>query len=302
MNKKIILAISVSSFIVLIILIIYAQKTFQNKAQNEPISATASFICDGNKHITADFYNGESQVNANPNQPPILTGSVNLIFDNKTQMHLNQTISADGARYSNTDESFVFWSKGSGAMVLQNNKEQDYKNCIIVAKNPNTPDLPKEYANSKYGFSIRLPKDYTIDENYEYQMNPTQTFPGVKFTIPESEATGTNLGSDTYLSIEQKPNASKCEASMFLDDPLATSTQITENGIDYSFAASTGAGAGNRYEETVYSFPTMTSCMAVRYFIHYGVIENYPPGAVQEFNKQKILNEFDAIRKTLNVL
>ena len=82
---------------------------------------------------------------------------------------------------------------------------------------------------------------------------------------------------------------------------VSTST-ITDNGTIYSVASSTGAGAGNRYEETVYALPGTNPCVAVRYFIHYGVIENYPAGTVQAFNQPALLATFDAIRRTLVIV
>ncbi|HVS79986.1 MAG TPA: hypothetical protein VHF05_03315, partial [Candidatus Paceibacterota bacterium] len=82
-------------------------------------------------------------------------------------------------------------------------------------------------------------------------------------------------------------------------DQAGTAKTITENGTDYSVASSTGAGAGNRYEETVYALPGTNPCVGVRYFVHYGVIENYPAGAVKEFDRQSLLSTFDSMRKTL---
>ena len=65
---------------------------------------------------------------------------------------------------------------------------------------------------------------------------------------------------------------------------------------------STGAAAGNRYEETVYTLPGTNPCIAVRYFIHYGVFQNYPAGTVREFDQQALLASFDAIRHTLVIV
>ena len=67
--------------------------------------------------------------------------------------------------------------------------------------------LPQAYSNKALGFSIRLPADYTIDESYKYQaFGPGKDIAGVKFTIPASVAAGTNLGSDSYISVEEIPN------------------------------------------------------------------------------------------------
>lgn len=153
---------------------------------------------------------------------------------------------------------------------------------IFVLFNTSTPapapeqpintDLPQAYSNNALGFSIHLPADYTISEDVSV----------IKFTIPASVATGTNLSTDTYLSVERLSEDSSC-----------------------SNASTTGAAAGNRYEETVYALPNTSAsrrtCIAIRYFIHYGVIENYPVGTVREFDKQSLLAQFDAIRRTLVV-
>jgi hypothetical protein len=80
-----------------------------------------------------------------------------------------------------------------------------------------------------------------------------------------------------------------------------TARTLADGGITYSIASSTGAAAGNRYEETVYALSGTHSCISVRYFIHYGVFQNYPAGMVREFDQQALLASFDAIRRTLVV-
>ncbi|MCL5017271.1 MAG: hypothetical protein M1155_01230 [Patescibacteria group bacterium] len=76
---------------------------------------------------------------------------------------------------------------------------------------------------------------------------------------------------------------------------------ITEGGNDYSVASTTDAAAGNRYQETIYAFPYTNPCIAIHYFIHYGVFENYPAGKVKQFDMQAILDQFDQIRRSLIV-
>lgn len=266
----------------------------------QPIN-TVSYACNGGKTITAAYYQGETTPAPSPDQPPTPGGSVALTLSDGRAMTLKQTISADGARYANTDESFVFWSKGDGALVLENNQEKSYIGCVLVAPAAEGEQLSQVYSNSADGFSIRLPANYTVDESYKYQeLGPKKDISGIKFTIPASVATGTNLASDTYLSVEEIPQSRNCNASLFLDHgPLGS--LFTEGSTTYIVASSTGAGAGNRYEETVYALFGTNPCVAVRYFIHYGVIENYPTGAVREFDKQALLTQFDAIRRTLVV-
>jgi len=90
---------------------------------------TVVYTCDSGKPITASYYEGTTTPKTAPGAPPIPGGIVSLTFGDRAPMTLRQTISADGARYASADESFVFWSKGDGAMVLENGAEKDYTNC-----------------------------------------------------------------------------------------------------------------------------------------------------------------------------
>jgi membrane-bound inhibitor of C-type lysozyme len=91
----------------------------------------AAYVCNGGKTIDAIFHKGE-QKPVNPGEPPIPTGSVKIILNDGRNFNLPQTISADGGRYATSDESFIFWSKGDGALVLENNAEKNYKGCVVL--------------------------------------------------------------------------------------------------------------------------------------------------------------------------
>jgi membrane-bound inhibitor of C-type lysozyme len=215
-------------------------------------------------------------------------------------MTLPQTLSADGTRYANADESFVFWGKGNGALVLENGEEKNYIGCVLVSPEPVDSELSQIYTAPSGKFSLRLPSDYAVIPSYQYELEPNKNISGVKFPIPDTLAQGTNLSADSYVSMESLPQEKEkeCGANLFLSDsPRAE--EKTENGITYSVASFTGAGAGNRYEETVYAFPGTNPCMAMRYFIHYMVFENYAPGVVKEFDKTSLIRQFDQIRRTL---
>jgi len=92
--------------------------------------ATAVYTCSGDKTIKASFFKGENKP-VQPGEPPIPTGSAIVVLDDGRTLNLAQTISADGGRYANSDESFVFWVKGDGAMVLENNVEKNYIGCVV---------------------------------------------------------------------------------------------------------------------------------------------------------------------------
>jgi len=262
--------------------------------------AQVTYICNGDKTIDAAFYKGEPKP-VEPGEPPIPSGSVKIVLSDERNFDLPQTISADGSRYANSDESFVFWSRGNGALVLENNVEKSYIGCVVLAKDPG--GLPKFYLDGTVGFSIRYPADYSIDASYKYQaLGPGKDISGVKFTIPSSLATGTNLSSfDTGVSVEIIPATQNCNAGLFLDGNTNVQT-VTENGSDYSFASTTQGAAGNRYEEEVWAIPGTNPCIAVRYFIHSTNIGNYPEGTVSEFDRAALINQFEKIRHSLTTL
>src|SRR5581483_1288617 len=101
-------------------------------AEASPI-ATATYSCSGGSGIVASYYDGSSTPATSSDMPPTPGGSVDVVLSDGRVMHLNQTISADGTRYANQDESFVFWSKGNEALVLENgNPSTAYANCIAA--------------------------------------------------------------------------------------------------------------------------------------------------------------------------
>lgn len=156
------------------------------------------------------------------------------------------------------------------------------------------------YASSTMGVSVSYPNGYSVDENYVYtQANPKKPIHGVQFIIPGDMATGTNLSSDTYISIEQLPRAKNCTGDIYL--AANTKPEIVNDGAEYSLATTTGAAAGNIYEEHVYALVGTKPCTAVRYYIHSSNIGNYEPGAVREFDRQALLSAFDAIRRSLTL-
>lgn len=91
---------------------------------------SAVFDCDGGKSIDARFYSVGQSTSTAPNGMPISYDTVVLDFNDGKTLTLLHAVSADGARYANPDESFVFWAKGDGAMVLENGEQKNYLNCI----------------------------------------------------------------------------------------------------------------------------------------------------------------------------
>jgi membrane-bound inhibitor of C-type lysozyme len=310
-----------TSFIALIVLILiflglgyvaYVSKTTP-APQIRAVSTT--YICKDNKIIGVKFY---TQLSSPPkasvnDEPPVPTGSADVTLSDGRSLRLSETISGSGVRYANKDESFILWTKGTGAIVLEDNEEKNYIDCeerLRSSSGGNATTTKKYFYNGEY-FSLILPRfttppqlartdSYTVDESHSYELIPGEAITGVKFTIPSAVTQGTNLSKDSYISIEHIANTKKCTADMFLEGEQPISI-ISENGVTYSVASTTGAAAGNRYEELVYATKSKATCLGVRYFIHYSVFENYPRGTIKEFSKQILLQNFDTIRKSLTL-
>ena len=95
-----------------------------------------SYSCKDGKTIHAILNDGVTAPPATPDGPPIPGGIADITLSDGRTMTLHQTISADGVRYANADESFVFWTKGTGALVLENNQEKSYIGCAEATSNP----------------------------------------------------------------------------------------------------------------------------------------------------------------------
>jgi hypothetical protein len=161
------------------------------------------------------------------------------------------------------------------------------------------PEVKNTFASTTMGIAINYPLSYTADPLFvDTSFGPKKPIHGVKFSIPQTMATGTNLSADSGVIVEQLPRAKNCTGDIFVYDNVKA-TPLTENGVNYSVASTTGAGAGNLYEEYVYAILGSDPCTAVRYYIHSSNIGNYPQGSVREFDKAALLSSFDEIRSSL---
>ncbi len=158
------------------------------------------------------------------------------------------------------------------------------------------------FSSNEKGFSIEYPKGFGVNESYRYTgLGAGSEIEGVSFTVPEEMSNGTTLSSDTYLSVEKLAYVpSACTPDLFMDNVMQTST-LDDDGKHYDVALGGDAGAGNFYQNIVFSIPGSSPCTAVRYLIHSTNINNYEPGTVEEFDSPSLLRVFDEMRRSLTL-
>lgn len=93
------------------------QNNQTQSALTNPNDIVVDYTCDGGKTIVAEYLNSTNQVD--------------LTLSDGRSMVLNQAVSADGARFANADETFVFWNTGNTAFVEEGvNGTTTYSNCV----------------------------------------------------------------------------------------------------------------------------------------------------------------------------
>lgn len=278
-----------------------------NTQSKDTVVSNVVFICDDGKAVSVSFQSKKSFLYVASDGAAYPQGVADIALSDGRSMSLAQSRSVDGTQYVNANTSFSFWTNGNKAQIVENKKE--ITQCIRLADQPKGTDLSQVYVDGTYGFSLRLPgigfanhETYVINDAYYYRgIIGDKKISGVSFNIPVSIATGTNLSSDTYISVEQISSIQNCTPASFFDNKNILNLSSNEQGVKYSMASLTSSKAGNEYEEIVYTLAGTNPCTAVRYFIHYTAIGNYAPGTVKEFNKAALLAEFDQIRHSLVV-
>jgi putative hemolysin len=132
-------------FSVIITLLINITICFSNEnvSPENTVVKAATFSCAENKTIQALFFENKAE----------------LTLSDGRHLLLLQAISASGARYTNTDESLVFWNKGNTAFIEEGNKST-FKDCITAVNNQVSAQLanPASVNCSKSGGDLVIEK------------------------------------------------------------------------------------------------------------------------------------------------
>jgi membrane-bound inhibitor of C-type lysozyme len=265
------------------------------------IEEVATYQCANNVSLKATFHKRSVKIQTTPNEPPQPTGSVTLELSDGQTLDLPQTISADGVRYADANDTFVFWSKGNSALIQQNgSSSSSYRNCIVVA--PEIDNLTQIFYSQDLGLTLRYPSGWQLAPTSSSDVGGLTSKVDViaDITVPESMTKDTNLGTDSGVRVAQLPQVDTCTPNMFLTDAGAVGTS-TLNGVTYLVSSTEDAGAGNRYSLTAYVKESVQPCIAVITYIHTSVLENYPAGTVGAYDATAFTNDFAAIRDSIKV-
>lgn len=251
------------------------------------------------------FYCGSG----NSIQATFATSSAALMLSDGMTLSLPQTISASGIRYESTStgNDIVFASEGSSATLSNSASTTDmrYATCTAAHVTPANTFGYENYTDQSGTFSFIFPAVFLVSGTvmgYSQSWSQGATTTGMELAhidVPQSYEPGTNFGNAWFtVGVSSNPSAIATCLMNTSGMPPATTTQVTINGVSFTKMTFTGAGAGQRYVTTSYRTVHADMCYAIEYTIHYGVLQNYPKGAVTQFNEQKIQSALDQVAQS----
>jgi len=91
-------------------------KVTENNGPQISEDKTEVFQCDNGRSITATFHTPDN--------------AVDLVLSGGMEIYVPRATSASGAKYANSNETFVFWNKGNTAFITEGtDKKETYSNC-----------------------------------------------------------------------------------------------------------------------------------------------------------------------------
>ncbi len=264
-----------------------------------------SFLCHDNKGINASFIEGPYFAATSTNNA-IRSSRVSLTLNNGRQLILQKSHAQDEVSYKNEDDNISFVIRGNGAFLKENGKKT-YSGCIRLAEN--AEKLPQNYVTDflSNGFSIRYPKGYGLNSDYEDDGSKSgkKGLSGIKISVYESMIDGTNLLVDSGVSVEQIPNSSSCKASMFFkgnENANGSEADVEDFGVLYSVDSRKDRRMNITYEEKIWAIKNTNPCTAIRYFFYYKNPDMLDPDdRIRQFDRAALNQTFDDIRHSVVV-
>jgi hypothetical protein len=171
-----------------------------------------------------------------------------------------------------------------------------YRNTTTNQAPTTTDSQTQTYKNSTYGFEFNYPEDaFFKTSNYGLLQDKV-----VELGISQNDYANTNFGDAAFsVSASYAKSLENCLAMNAPEsgDDFKIEKQI--NGISFHMTKSTGAGAGNIYDSTIYrTLVGNQTCIELNETIHTSNIGNYPAGTITEVNKAEVQSNLDRILNT----
>src|SRR3989344_3364295 len=278
MNKKALIfaVIVVLVAIVASVVVGFLVSSYIVKSTKKTINAF--FDCNNNENIKVTFYKDDPQ-------------KVSLQLSDGRYITLNHAVSADGARYTNDDESFVFWNKGSIAFIQENN-QTTFANCVIQGSTE-TPGVQTVsdgkitmiFYDQNFGLAVTpeqiLVKSYipACDQNFDYCIYyNSDTYKGTNF-----ESAGLRILNRKDLTTQSTCLNTPPDGH---DSSFKPDKNSTNDYYSISEFSNVGQGAAGHY--TTGSLYRMfikgsSSCYEFETRVGESRFANYPSGTIQEF-------------------
>jgi hypothetical protein len=170
----------------------------------------------------------------------------------------------------------------------------------VAINPPGTVSQTFTYADPQGRFTLSYPDDFAPANYRGAQI--TKSPPD--FTLQDIDTqqfASTNL-IEVYFLLDASDDPQQvdvCTQPLNFDQPETELGDTTINGITYSKSQGGGVAAGNIYEQVYYRTVHNGSCYEIIYFVHYGNIGNYAPGAVTEFDRTALYQQLDEIFASL---
>lgn len=165
---------------------------------------------------------------------------------------------------------------------------------------PGTPSV--QYQDPHYGFTIYYPSTATLETaGFDGYLLTTKT-PVIGFVLDPSMFQGTNLvEAGVYVGATTSPAVvAQCTARSSAIETMASST-VSLGGTPFAVFTSTGAGAGNTYQETIYRSNVNGTCYEIAEMLHAGNIANYPKNSVTAYDQAEYQGILDAMAKSFSL-
>jgi hypothetical protein len=146
----------------------------------------------------------------------------------------------------------------------------------------------KTYVSPTYHFTVSYPATFSVNKNVTFdQLGADKQINGVAYGVSSEYTKGTNLSTDSKI-IVGVADTLVCDSVTYNIPNGKALPDISVNGQVFHGIQVIDPAAGNIYDVTLYYAKVGNKCYGLGLYLHSGNIQNYPEGAVTEYNKPEL--------------